>query len=296
VLLICAVLYLLAFAVVGIFQRRLIYFPPVFASQQVDEMARSEKVERWLGPGGVAIGWKRLSPKQPAEGEVLITHGNAGCAFQCGHYADVIQEVAPLDVYIVEYPGYADRPGTPNERSLEAAVEEAFQSLPANGPLYLVGESLGTGVAAWLAGRHPERVAGVIMLAGYNSLADVAQTHMPWLPARLLLRDRFPAEDYLRTYHGPLAVLAASGDTVIPAKFARRLHNQYVGPKKFWEFPGGDHGTVMLLPAKVWTEIITFCRTNAPSPSGHPCNNLWLGLRLSRLQAGAPGRGFAASP
>jgi pimeloyl-ACP methyl ester carboxylesterase len=264
VLLVCAVLYLLVFVVVGVFQRRLIYFPPVFTSQQVDEMARSERVERWLGPGGARIGWKRLSPTQPAEGQVLITHGNAGCAFQCGHYADVIQQIAPLDVYVVEYPGYADRPGSPSERTLEAAAEEAFQSLPVKGPLFLVGESLGTGVAAWLAGRHPERVAGVILLAGYDSLADVAGAHMPWLPARLLMRDRFPAENYLRTYHGPLAVLTSTGDTVIPSKFAHRLHDGYLGPKKFWEFPGGDHGTVMLLPAKVWNEVLAFCRTRLP--------------------------------
>src|SRR5215469_3974529 len=84
VLLVCAVVYLLVLVVVGVFQRRLVYFPPVFTSQQVDEMARSEKVERWLGPGETRIGWKRLSPKQPAEGQVLITHGNAGCAFHCG--------------------------------------------------------------------------------------------------------------------------------------------------------------------------------------------------------------------
>src|SRR5215469_12629606 len=155
-----------------------------------------------MGRGGVRIGWKRLSPKGPALGHVLITHGNAGCAFQCGHYADVIQQAAPLDVYIVEYPGYENRPGSPSETSLEQSSDQAFRLLANNRPIYLVGESLGTGVATYLAGKHPDTVAGVALLAPYNNLVDVAQAHMVIIPVGLLLRDRFPSEKYLQTYHG----------------------------------------------------------------------------------------------
>jgi pimeloyl-ACP methyl ester carboxylesterase len=239
-------------------QRRLIYFPPVFTAERADELARSEGLERWQSPSGKALGWKRLSPAQPARGRVLIMHGNAGTAFQCGHYADTIQGAAPLDVFIVEYPGYADRPGKPSERALYESAAEAFELLPANGPVYLVGESLGTGVAAYLAGRYPETVAGLILLAPYNRLAAVGQAHMPIFPVRLLLRDRFPAEDYLRSYHGPLAVLVAGQDTAIPEKFGRRLYEGYAGPKRLWEFPQGDHGTVMFQPSALWKQVVAF--------------------------------------
>jgi pimeloyl-ACP methyl ester carboxylesterase len=166
------------------------------------------------------------------------------------------------DVFIVEYPGYADRAGAPSERTLDESADEAFQLLATNGPVYLVGESLGTGVAAYLAGKHPDNVAGVALLAPYNRLAAVAQAHMPIFPVRLLLRDRFPAEDDLRHYHGPLAVLVAGQDTVIPEKFGRRLYDRYSGPKHLWEFPKGDHGTVMVQPPDIWKEIAAFWQTN----------------------------------
>jgi hypothetical protein len=68
-------------------------------------------------------------------------------------------------VFVVEYPGYADRSGKPTERTLEASADEAFRSLTTNSPIYLVGESLGTGVASYLAGRYPDKVAGVALLA-----------------------------------------------------------------------------------------------------------------------------------
>jgi pimeloyl-ACP methyl ester carboxylesterase len=229
---------------------------------QVDEFAKGEGLERWKDLCGKTIGWKRASPVQPAKGQILVTHGNAGCAFQCGHYSDAIQAVAPFDVYILEYPGYADRPGAPSERTLYQAADEGFQLLATNGSVYVVGESLGNGVAAYLAGKHPDKVAGVALLAPYNRLAAVAQAHMPIFPVRLLLVDRFPAEVYLRNYHGPVAVLVGGQDEVIPQKFGRRLYDAYSGPKRLWQFPAADHGTVMLQPPEIWSQIVAFWRTD----------------------------------
>ncbi len=234
-------------------------------------MGKSEGLERWTNHDGKAVGWKRLSQVQPAQGQVLINHGNAGTAFQCGHYADATQKAAPLDVFIVEYPGYADRPGKPSERALYESSNEGFELLSSNTPVYLVGESLGTGVSAYLAGRYPDRVAGLALLAPYNCLADVAQAHFPVLPVRWLLRDRFPANDYLRNYRGPVAVLTAGHDQVVPEKFGRRLYDGYAGPKRLWEFPAGDHGTVMVQPPELWRQIFTFwCAGSNPNTSRQP--------------------------
>ena len=257
------VFYLAVCVVVAIFQRRLIYIPPVYASGQVGQMARTAKLERWKNPAGQAIGMKRPSPRQPAEGRVLIVYGNGSCATGCAHYADVIQGIAAFDVFILEYPGYADRPGSPNQKSLFRAANEAFQLLATNRPVYLVGESLGTGVAAFLAGTHPDQVAGVVLFAPYNRLADAAQYHYPMLPVDLLLVDRFPSEDYLRNYHGPVGVLVAGQDQVVPEKLGRRLYDGYAGPKRLWEFTGDDHGTILFRLPNVWEQIIAFWQANS---------------------------------
>jgi pimeloyl-ACP methyl ester carboxylesterase len=254
----CLALYLLACAGCAALQRRMIYFPPVFDSATVERAAAVEHLERWTNFVGQPIGWKRPSSVQPSRGCVLILHGNAGCAFQCAHYADVIQRALPLDVFMVEFPGYADRSGKPTEKTLDEAAEESLRELPVGRPIYLVGESLGTGVAAFLAGQHPDRISGVVLLAPYNRLSDVGQAHIRILPVRWLLIDRFPAEDNLRNFHGPLAVLVAGRDTVIPERFGRRLYDGYRGPKRLWEFPDGNHGTVMIQPAETWEEIFGF--------------------------------------
>jgi len=56
-------------------------------------------------PAGRIIGWK-LSATSPPIASVLIMHGNAGCAIDRDYLAGPIHDAAPVDVYVLEYPGY----------------------------------------------------------------------------------------------------------------------------------------------------------------------------------------------
>lgn len=55
--------------------------------------------------------------------------------------------------------------------------------------LVYYGESLGTAVCMQLAAQHlPD---GMILQSGFASLADVGQAAYPFLPVKLLLKDKF---------------------------------------------------------------------------------------------------------
>jgi len=246
---------------VAIEQRHLIYIPPRFTSDEADARAKKAGLERWRDATGEGIGFKRLSAQQPASGQVLIVYGNASSATGCAHYADAIQNLAGLNVFILDYPGYEDRAGSPTEKNLYHAGDQALQSLATNLPTYVLGESLGTGVAAYLAGTQPNRIAGLVLLSPYDMLANVAQDRYPILPARFLLVDRFPSADYLRNYHGPVAVMVDGHDNVVPEKFGKRLYDSYAGPKRLWEFPQGGHITIGEPRDKFWSEVLAFWQT-----------------------------------
>jgi pimeloyl-ACP methyl ester carboxylesterase len=253
--------YLVAGAVVTFNQRWFIYVPPIYTSRHVDQLAQAANLERWTNSTGESIGLKRPSARQPADGSVLILYGNGSCAVNCAHYADDIQKTAAFDVFILEYPGYADRAGSPNQSSLTRAADDGLKMLPTNQPVYLVGESLGSGVAAHLAGDHPGNIAGMILLSPFNWLTDVAQYHMPVFPVHLLLMDRFPSETYLRNYRGPIGMTVDGRDEVVPEKFGLRLYNDYAGPKRLWEFPQGGHIEIAEPPEKFWSEVVQFWQT-----------------------------------
>lgn len=255
--------YVAVCLMVALCQRRLIYHPPHFTTEQVEARAKQARLERWRDAAGEAIGFKRLASPQPASGQVLILYGNGGSATGCAHYADDIQGIAALDVFILDYPGYADRAGSPTEHNLYHAADQGLQALATNLPTYLLGESLGTSVAAYLAGTQPNRVAGLVLLSPFDGAVNVAQDRYPLLPARYLLIDRFPSADHLRSYHGPVAVMVDGRDKVVPERFGKRLYDGYAGPKKLWQFPQSGHIRIGEPRAKFWKEVLGFWQAPA---------------------------------
>lgn len=197
---------------------------------------------------------------------VLIVHGNAGFAADRDYPARPIHDATNVDVFVLEYPGYGAREGSPSKASLVAAAEEAFASLSAGVPRYIVCESIGAGVGTHLAKVHPGEVAGLVLFVPYHRLSWVAQRQMPWLPAGWLLRDRFAPEDDLKSYHGPVKIVVAEHDEIIPAEAGRRLFESYAGPKDLLVVNGARHNDVAEQPPEWWREVFDFWRTDALPP------------------------------
>ncbi len=83
------------------------------------------------------------------------------------------------------------------------------------------GESLGGGVVAALARERPP--AGVVLRSPFTELADVGSHHYPWLPVRLLLRDRFPVLELVRSSDVPLTVVYGDRDPVVPSALSSQV-------------------------------------------------------------------------
>jgi pimeloyl-ACP methyl ester carboxylesterase len=255
--------YVLVVLAAAIFQRRLIYFPRTIPADLAEQAAAESGFVPWRNKAGQIIGWKLPARSLPT-GSVLIVHGNAGCAIDRGYLVRPIHDAASVDVYVLEYPGYGTRAGSPGKRSLIAAGEEAFGALPNGLPRYVVSESIGAGVACHLAKTHSTEVAGLLLFMPYHNLAAVAQRKMFFLPAYLLLLDRFdPAED-LNDYRGPVKIVLAGADEIIPATSGRRLFEGYKGPKDLQIIPGAHHNEVAEQSADWWKSVFSFWQQNSP--------------------------------
>jgi hypothetical protein len=160
-----------------------------------------------------------------------------------------------VDVFVLEYPGYGSRGGSPSMKSLLEAADEAFALLPAGQPIYLVAESLGTGVAAHLAKRNRARVSGMVLFAPYDDLASVGQRQMPVFPVKLLLRDRFQPSQWLSAFGGPIHVVLAEQDRIIPAELGRKLYEDYLGAKAMEVIAGAGHNDIATQPVEWWRRL-----------------------------------------
>lgn len=253
-----AVVYVLVLIAVFLFQRRLLYFPSRAPLAELTQRARSVSLEPWTNATGQTIGWIRRALRSPSVGLALVLHGNAGHAVHRAAYADALQRAANLEVRILEYPGYGARDGESTERSLCAAADEAMAVLGGSNRVYVVGESLGTGVACYLAGAYSNRVAGVLLVTPYDRLTRVAQSHYPFLPTRLIMHDRFDSVDHLRRYSGPLYVWLGGSDVVVPTPLGQSLYDDYRGPKRLHEAPGAGHEDVWRETGEWWKEVTEF--------------------------------------
>ena len=253
---------LLAFLALG--QRSMIYYPSRNDDASLAREASDRGFEPWQNASREIIGYRSLAvpgdPRPPLA--VLITHGNAGYAIHRADYASILRAAAPdraISVYILEYPGYGARSGHPSQTAFLAAANEALAQIPANAPVILLGESIGTGVASATAAAHPDRVSGLLLLTPFDTLANVAQHHYPLLPVRWILRDQYPSEDWLKSYRGPVAIILAANDTIVPAKFGQKLHSTYAGPKKLIIADQADHNDLLhTLPPSAWQEALQF--------------------------------------
>jgi pimeloyl-ACP methyl ester carboxylesterase len=255
-----AVVYLLVLVLFAALQRRMIYFPSRAAESALLAEAARIGAEPWREKGGALIGWIVRARSQPARCRVLVFHGNAGFALHRTYYADGFGAAMTADVHLFEYPGYGARAGLPSEAVLLDAGEKALRQLKreAPSPVILVGESIGCGVAAGVAARAPEQVAGIVFITPMSSLADVAAHHYPFLPVRLFLADRYPVAEWLRSYHGPMAVTLAEDDEVIPKHIGQRLYDSYAGPKRLWIKPGTHNTMLAGVGAAWWREVGEF--------------------------------------
>lgn len=253
-------IYLSVVVLVYIFQRKLIYFPWRVPLAESTKLAQEQGYQPWTNRAGEPIGWHKPAAQQPALGKMIVTHGNGGNALSVLPLLNEAQTSGSLDLYVLEYPGYGFRKGVPSEETLFASGRDGLESLSGTTPLFLTGISLGTGVACFLASEYPERVKGVLLYAPYDNLISVGKIRMPILPVSLMQKDRFTSDVYLQKYKGPVAMMFAGRDMIVPNRLGKRLYAGYNGPKKFWEFAESGHNDLLPQPIAWWVEVLKFWR------------------------------------
>jgi pimeloyl-ACP methyl ester carboxylesterase len=153
---------------------------------------------------------------------------------------------------------------------IKAAAARALELLLSHDtrPIYLIGESLGSGVASHLAATFPEQVAGLLLVTPFSSLHDVAAHHFKLLPVRTLLSERYDSMEALSHYRGPVAFLLAGQDEVVPKILGQRLHDNYNGPRWLRVIPGAGHNSLPLYPnTDWWGEVSAFLLAGGNSNS-----------------------------
>jgi len=146
-------------------------------------------------------------------------------------------------VFMMSYRSYSGSTGIPSEKANVADAKRAYDALVALGTrpddILVYGESLGTGIAVQVAVEKP--AAGVILDSPYTSIADLAAVHYPFLPTRLMMRDRYETVRYLDKLNVPVLIIHGEHDQVVPVEMGRTVANKAPGPVTLVIIPGAGH-------------------------------------------------------
>lgn len=220
-------------------QRELMYFPQATKADAKD-------TDFGIARNGVMLNGWLVNIGQP--GAVIYFGGNAERIENMR--GDFAKWFPHSSVYLVPYRGYGASEGTPSEEALFSDALAVFDQVMARqpgAPITVIGRSLGSGVASYVASQRP--VARLALIAPFDSMASVAQSHYPWLPLRWLMKDRYDSTRYLSKYTGPVLVIRAGKDEVIPSANTDRLIAAMPIPPQVVDLPKATHNSIDQDPA-----------------------------------------------
>jgi fermentation-respiration switch protein FrsA (DUF1100 family) len=165
-----------------------------------------------LDLAGIAIPGREGMPT------LLVLHGNGSSA------ADAATWLAPLaaqgyGIVAAEYRGYSGNPGKPGEAGLLADAEAFFAFAKAQGgPVWVLGHSLGGGVAFDLALR--ERLDALVTVGAFTRLRAMA----PGL-ARIFVPNDYDNLSAVGQLDEPYFLVHGSADATVSSSEGKKLHD-----------------------------------------------------------------------
>jgi pimeloyl-ACP methyl ester carboxylesterase len=242
------------------FQERLIFFPQPLSQDpvQANPGAAIEEVNLITSDQVRLHGWLVKATPTQTPAPLLIYFG--GNAEEVSWLASTAGKYAGWSVLMFNYRGYGSSEGKPGEAELFADALQIYDYAAGRadgGHVALMGRSLGSGVAVYLATQRP--VAGAILVSPYDSIESVAQGIYPFLPISLMLKHRFDSLSRAPGIKAPLLCLVASDDRVIPRPHSERLYAAWGGRKQWREIRPADHDSLAGEP-EYWQAVADFLR------------------------------------
>jgi pimeloyl-ACP methyl ester carboxylesterase len=147
----------------------------------------------------------------------------------------------------INYRGYGKSGGKPSESDLFSDALEIFDAYQVkfkDRPIILVGRSLGSGVACYVASHR--NINGLVLLTPYDSILNVAKTKFPFMPIQLLLNHPFDSYQYSEKIKAPTLFCLAQSDFVVPNANSMHLYEHWVSQKKLVTIANSNHDNLII--------------------------------------------------
>ncbi|MBL4823668.1 MAG: alpha/beta hydrolase [SAR324 cluster bacterium] len=207
-------IYVLVGAVLFFYQRKLIYFPTANIPHNYDQLQLTHE----------NVTLEIIVLNQGKKEAILYFGGNAEAVV---YSAEDFLSAFPLQtVYLLNYRGYGGSSGQPSEAGIFADALFLFDKvLEKQAIISVIGRSLGSGVATYLASKRP--VEKMALISPFDSITSVAQNIYMIFPVFLMLLDKYDSISRVKEIEAKTIILVAEHDEVIPRKHSQRLIDEF---------------------------------------------------------------------
>lgn len=240
-------------------QEYVIFYPN--ASPQDRDMLMADKAYERISIDSQYTGWLRKA--ENADSIIVYFGGNAqNTSALCREYDEsgIFSYMKNSHFLSIDYPSYGDSKGSLSQEELfkmaDAVLHYARHRYP-NKKLYIVGYSIGTGMASYAASKSTPDA--LILLSPYNNGRDLFNSYFPvfYGPLQHLIRYPLTSDRYVGALTCPALVILSNQDTIISPSLSRRLIECFTTPVKTIQFDTLDHGDIAM-SKEVWKTIIRF--------------------------------------
>ena len=173
---------------------------------------------------------------------LVIFHGNAG---HLSNRIYKLNELYKLDINIllISWRGFSGNKGSPTEQNLykdaEAAIKWLNEKNINNNQIILYGESLGSGVAVEIGMKN--NFNSMILESPFTSIENSAKIYYPYLPVKLILKDRYDSISKIKKVKFPILVMHGEKDDITPFFMGKELFEEANSPKDSYFTKSDDH-------------------------------------------------------
>ncbi len=212
-----------------------------------------------------------LQPLDPPIAAILIFQG-IGEKLSYWQSVQTLLAQHSIASLIFHYSGYGKSTGaiTPHNlhRNAHAAYAALLEIVPTNTPIFLLGFSMGSAVAADVANQLSPLAQGLILCEGFPSLREAAACIASSSFLSHLLPDIWRTVDTVQTLTQPLLLVHSDADRLFPAEFAHRIYrsasSQQTHPVELFIATGFSHNEPYQNPKlSYWQPILDFISRHA---------------------------------
>ena len=201
------------------------------------QLHRATLVSIPSGGGAKLAGWYEA----PEAGKPLIVYyrGNA-LSFSREHQRYVSMEADVFCFLAGDYRGFCVSAGEISQANILEDALAAYDWAATRGfPIVIWGRSLGSGPATYVASQR--KTDALFLETPFDSATAVGRDRYWYLPVDLLMADKYPVDEWIKSVTAPVFVAHGTGDTTNGVQHGQRVYDLAPVKAGIWIEPGANH-------------------------------------------------------